>query len=272
MDRGAENAMTWDHVTVERRGRIAVVRFDRGDRTNALSVKLIGELTAAAGTLEDDPEVSAVVIAGSATAFTAGMDLRDPAVLAARGLPLGERRRFLALGSRLCRAWERVEAVTIVAVEGFCIGGGVALAVACDFRVMADNAHFRVPELELGMNMSWQSLPRLTRLVGPARAKRMVIMAEPVDAATALNWGLADGMAAPGGAVDEALAMAERIAAMPPVPVKMTKQSINAAANALDDAVSYMDRDQFALCLGGEDFAEGVAAFAGKRSPRFKGR
>jgi enoyl-CoA hydratase/carnithine racemase len=264
--------MAWDHVTVERRDRVAVVRFDRGDRTNALSLKLMGELTEVAVSLEDDPGVSAVVLAGADTAFTAGMDLRDPAVAAARALPLGERRRFLAAGPKLCRAWERVEAVTIVAVEGFCIGGGVALAVACDFRVIAGNAHFRVPELELGMNMSWQSLPRLTRLVGPARAKRMVIMAEPVDAEAALDWGLADGVAVPGGAVVDAVAMAARVAAMPPVPVKMTKQSINAAANAINDAVSHMDRDQFALCLTGEDFAEGVAAFAEKRPPRFEGR
>lgn len=263
--------MAWKHVEIERRDRIAVVRFERGERLNPLSLALLGELTEAARSLEDDPGLSAVVLAGASDCFTAGMDLRDPAVVEGAARPLGERRRLLAIGPKACRAWEEVEAVTIVAVEGFCLGGGVALAAACDFRVMGASAQFRVPELRLGMNMGWQSLPRLVRLVGPARAKRMVIMAEPVGADEALAWGLADAVAPDGGVLDAALDMAGKIAAMPPLPVKMTKQSINAAANALNHAASYMDGDQFALCQTSADHAEGLAAFLEKRPPKFTG-
>src|SRR4051794_41770803 len=94
-------------------------------------------------------------------------------------MDLGTLRRHLKLGPRLTRAWQEMEQITIGAIEGFCIGGGVALAVALDFRIMANNAHMRVPEIGLGMNMSWQSVPRMLHLIGPARTKQAGIPARP---------------------------------------------------------------------------------------------
>jgi len=142
-------------------GRIAVVRFDRGDGINALSPEALRQLTAAARSFEDDGETSVVVLTGSAKAFSAGFDLKDAEGRSRRTMDIGTLRRHLKLGPRLSRAWQDMDQVTIAAIEGFCIGGGVALAVALDFRVMADNAHLRVPEIGLGMNMSWQSVPRM---------------------------------------------------------------------------------------------------------------
>ena len=112
-----------------------------------------------------------------AKAFCAGFDLKDPEGRSRAEMDLGELRRHLRIGPRLTRAWQEMEQITIGAIEGFCIGGGVALAVALDFRIMADNAHLRVPEIGLGMNMSWQSIPRMLHLMGPARTKQAVILA-----------------------------------------------------------------------------------------------
>ena len=264
-------------VTIEKGlgpdGRIAVVRFDRGDGINALSPEAMRQLTDAARSFEDDAETSVVVLTGSAKAFSAGFDLKDPEGRARKGMDLGALRRHLKVGPRLTRAWQDMEQITIGAIEGFCVGGGVALAVALDFRVMARDAHMRVPEIGLGMNMSWQSVPRMLHLMGPARTKQAVILADHrITAAEAYEWRLVEEVADAGGAVDAAMALAAKVAAQPPLSVAMTKLTVNRLAHALDDLASHMDLDQFALASLSEDHKEGVEAFLGRRKPSFKGR
>jgi enoyl-CoA hydratase len=266
-----------EFVTIEKglgpEGRIAVVRFDRSDDINALSPEALRQLTATARSFEDDSETSVVVLTGSAKAFSAGFDLKDAEGRSRRTMDIGSLRRHLKLGPRLSRAWQEMEQVTIGAIEGFCIGGGVALAVALDFRVMAANAHLRVPEIGLGMNMSWQSVPRMLHLIGPARTKQAVILADQrISAAEAYEWGLVEEVAEPGKAFDAAMAMAEKVARQPPISVAMTKLTVNRLAHALDDLASHMDIDQFALASFTEDHKEGVAAFVERRKPRFRGR
>jgi len=254
-------------------GRIAVVRFDRGDGVNALSPESMRQLTAVARGFEDDADTSVVVLTGSTKAFSAGFDLKDAEGRARKDMDLGSLRRSLKVGPRLTRAWQEVEQITIGAIEGFAIGGGVALAVALDFRVMAANAHLRVPEIALGMNMSWQSVPRMLHLIGPARTKQAVILAdERISAQEAHQWGLVEEVAEPGKAFDAAMALAEKVARQPPISVAMTKLTVNRLAHALDDLASHMDVDQFALASMSEDHEEGVAAFRERRKPRFRGR
>ena len=160
---------------------------------------------------------------------------------------------------------------TIVAIEGWCIGGGMALAVACDWRVVADNASLYVPELKLGMNMSWQSIPRFNNLIGPARTKQLLILAEPLAAAEAERWGLVEYVVAGGEAVSKAQQLAEQVAVMPPIPVRMTKRAVTASATALNNSASFMDADQFLLTQATADAQEATAAFFEKRAPVFKG-
>jgi enoyl-CoA hydratase/carnithine racemase len=254
-------------------GRIAVVHFDRGDGINALSPEALRQLTDAARGFEDDGGTSVVVLTGSAKAFSAGFDLKDAEGRSRSAMDIGSLRRHLKLGPRLSRAWQEMEQITIGAIEGFCIGGGVALAVALDFRVMARDAHIRVPEIGLGMNMSWQSVPRMLHLIGPARTKQAVILADQrISAAEAYEWGLVEEVADPGCAFDAAMALAAKVAAQPPLSVAMTKLTVNRLAHALDDLASHMDVDQFALASLTEDHKEGVAAFLERRKPRFRGR
>ena len=266
-----------EFVTIERglgpQGRIAVVRFDRGDGLNALSPEAMRQLTAVARSFEDDGDTSVVVLAGNAKAFSAGFDLKDPEGRSRRDMDLGTLRRHVRVGPRLTRAWQEMEQVTIGAIEGFAIGGGVALAVALDFRVMARNAHLRVPEIALGMSMSWQSIPRMLHLMGPARTKQAVIIAdERISAEEAREWGLVEQVAEPGKAFEAAMALAKKVARQPPIAVSMTKHTVNRLAHALDDLTSHMDGDQFVLASMSEDHKEGVAAFLERRKPKFRGR
>ncbi len=263
--------MFHSNIDVQRTGRVAVVKFDRLDDLNALSLDLMKGLMEVARSFEDDIETTTVVLTGSDKVFSAVLDLHDPKVLETMNAPLDIRRQLVSFGPKMCRAWEDMQQITIAAVEGHCVGGGVSLAVSCDFRVMGQGAFFRVPELLLGMNMSWQTLPRLVHLVGPARAKLIVLLAERIDAETSMNWGLADEVSKDREALIQAIRLAERIADLPPLPAKMTKQSINAVTNALDNAASYMDADQFMLCQMTRDQSEAIAAFLEKRKPKFRG-
>ncbi len=263
-------------ITIETTGRIAIVRFDRGDKANALSVEALRQLTETARSFHARPGISAVILTGPTSTrkpnnFTMGADLKDPARLEQRGQGLSERRLSLRAGPEMCAAWEKIDAITIMAIEGWCVGGGAALAVACDLRVMAKSAKVYVPEVARGMNMSWGSIPRMTALVGPARAKRLAALCEKIDADTALAWGLADAVAEDGAALARAMEFATAAAALPPTALKMVKRDVNIAALALSQATAHRDLEAFALMEQSEDFAEGVSSFLEGRDAKFTG-
>jgi enoyl-CoA hydratase/carnithine racemase len=263
--------MTESFITTEIVGRIAVVRFDRGDKANALSAEALRQLTDTARSFHARPDISAVILTGQTKNFTLGADLKDPERADMRKQGLSQRRVSLRLGPEMCEAWEKVDAVTIMAIEGWCVGGGAALAVACDLRVRAKSATIYVPEVARGMYMSWGSIPRMTALLGPARAKRLAALCEKVDAATALAWGLADAVAEDGGAVAKAMEFAKGAAALPPSALKMVKHDVNTAAHALARATAHRDLEAFALMERSEDLAEGVSSFLEGREPKFTG-
>ena len=258
-------------ITVEREGPVATVTLDRGDGRNAMSLEVLRDLKRVAESFSDDLKTQAVIVTGKG-AFTAGADLKDNALVERGKMGMLERRHALRAGPDLCDAWERMEQVTIAAAETYCIGGGVALAVACDFRVMGVSTHLRLPEIPLGMNMSWHAIPRLVALMGPAKTKKFVLFGEKLSASEALAAGLVDDVTPDGQALAGAGEWARRIADLPPNAVRMTKQSVNAVANALHGSATFMDGDQFALAATSEDYREAIAAFLEKRPPRFTGR
>jgi len=249
--------MSWRHVSIERQGPIALVRFDRRENLNAFNQELVRELTEAARSFHDDLETHYVVLAGAAEAFSAA------SWKVAEQTDLERRRRFYS-GVRLCRAVEEMPQLAIAAMERMAVGAGVALALACDWRVLGRGAYLYVPEVKIGLNLQWGALPRLVTLVGPARAKRVTLMCEKLDAATALAWGLVDALADDGRTVDVALEMARKTSAMPAVTVRLMKEAINATANALHRATSFADGDQSQL-TGGFEAARAARERFGRR-------
>ncbi|MCY3980294.1 MAG: enoyl-CoA hydratase/isomerase family protein, partial [Alphaproteobacteria bacterium] len=225
--------MAYDYVSIRREGGVAIVTFDRGNRLNPLSLQAIEELTDVAFGFRDDLEISAVVLrTPDGSGFSAGRDLADPAMALRRDKPMLARRHAAGAGKRLCAAWEELEQFTVAAIEQFAIGGGLALAAAFDLRVIGQGAHFRAPEVALGLSMSWGTIPRLVALVGPARTKQILCLGnDRIEAAEALTWGLAQEVVKDGEAAARACVLAARAAAMPPVPMRMTKTTVNAVAD-----------------------------------------
>jgi len=200
------------------------------------------------------------------------VDLSDPAYL--RHVEKDStllKLRFLRLGSRMIKAIFDMDAITLAAINGAATGGGACIAAACDFRMGAADCRIGYPEVGLGMNLSWGALAMCVRLIGPARAKRMVILAGKENAETLYRWGYLDEVAPPDQLLSKARILAEEFASKPPIAAQMVKRSINAIASALDPAVMHMDADQFLLTLNTQDCREGVTAFLEKRKPDFQG-
>jgi enoyl-CoA hydratase/carnithine racemase len=247
-------------------GALATLTLNRPAKRNAFSAALMREMIACAAELQTRDDLDAVIVTGACGCFSAGADLTD-AQRWASDAPLAEQREIASLGFRMAQAWESLPQITIAAIEGFAVGGGLALAVALDWRVAAEDAFVSLPEISLGIPLTWGTLPRLVNLVGPARAKKLSILCERIPAREALDMALVDEISSSGRALDAARRLAEKALAQPRVAVRMTKESVNAYANLGAHASSYMAHDQLQLAAASRESraARDAALKKGKR-------
>ena len=201
-----------------------------------------------------------VLLTGADGVFSAGADLNDANAWADDSLSTIERREIASTGFKLCNAWEEMPQITIAAIEGYAVGGGLALSLACDWRVVAEDAFVSLPEIALGIPLTWGTIPRLVNLLGPAKTKRLTILCERFSAADAHALGVIDYVAPKGGALTKAREIAAQTLAKPAASVRMSKESVNAAATLLNHATSYMAHDQIALAAGSPESRAARAA------------
>jgi enoyl-CoA hydratase/carnithine racemase len=249
----------YETLKVEPQGRVVIVTLNRPQQRNAMSTQLLREMIDCAAVLSAQQDVDVVLVTGAGNCFCAGADLKDKQRWANPDTSFNQQREIASLGMRMARAWEELPQMTIAAVEGYAIGGGLALCAALDWRVLARDAFVSLPEIALGIPLTWGTIPRLVNLVGPAKAKRLTILCERIAAQEAHAMGLADYLADPGQALVIARQVADAVLAMPSHAVRMSKETANAFANLGAQAVGYMAHDQFALAAAS---AESVAARA----------
>ena len=261
--------MTYQHLAIEYLGPIAVVTFNRPERANALNYAHLAEIEHAALGFREDAQTRVVIFTGAGKHFSSGADLTDPGD--EYRAPLVLRRRRTRMGERVIHALYDIDQITIAAWNGAAMGGGACIATALDFRIGADDCFMQYPEIDIGLNLMWQSLPLCTRLVGASRAKRLVAGGERIHAQTLLQWGALDDLVPRAQLLQRAMEMANQYAAKPPAAVQMIKRSVNAIEAALDRSVMHMDADQNLLTQTTDDRRIAAASYRSDDTPTFTG-
>ena len=256
-----------DYVRVEREDGIAVLTIDRQEKLNALDPQVTEEIGQALLELEAEGPRAIIVTGAGERSFVAGADISAMSVMT----PM-EAKRFSEIGHAAMALLDRSPVPTIAAVNGYALGGGCEVALACDIRVAADNATFGFPEVSLGILPGMGGTQRLPRLIGPALAKELIFTGRRIGAEEAQEIGLVNRVVPQGEALKVAKELAAEIAANGPLAVRHAKAATNRAMDV--DLVSGLEyeADQFALLFATEDAREGMNAFAGRRKPEFTGR
>jgi enoyl-CoA hydratase/carnithine racemase len=254
-----------DTVLAERREHVGLARLNRPDARNALSAELMETLCELVEAWDADPDVRAIVIAGSDEYFAAGADIKA----------MSERSFQEALANPMTSFWQRIAAVKtplIAAVAGYALGGGCELALICDMIVASETAEFGQPEIMLGIIPGGGGTQRLARVVGKQRAMELVLTGRRIDAQEAYRLGFVNRVTKKKEWLDQALELAEVVARRPPIAVRLGKQAVLAADETTLGAGLDQERRLYELSMATEDRAEGMSAFIEKRRPEFKGR
>ena len=254
-------------VLEERRGAVSLLTINRPDKRNALNGALRCALLGALDAATRDTGVRAIVLTGAGDkAFVAGADIGE-----FEGRSPVDQYRVMKQPS-IFDAVERSSKPVIAAINGFCLGGGMELALACDIRIASSGARFGQPEVNLGIIPGGGGTQRLPRIVGLGAASRMILTGDLIDAAEALRLRLVEEVVAPDALIARAMAIAEVIASKSPVAVSAAKEATRAALSLSLEEGLKLERALFQVCFASEDKAEGVRAFLDKRTPTFPGR
>lgn len=257
----------YETITVERRDKVALLTINRPDKLNSLSSKVHAEGVHALDDLRRDETVRVVVITGTGEkSFIAGADISE-----FKGkTPVTQRNTFYE--KTLFNSIDVFPKPVIAMINGFCLGGGCELALACDIRVASENARFSQPEINLGIMPGGGGTQRLTRLIGEGRAMEMILTGDMIDAATAHRFGLVNHVHQLAELSEKTFELANKIAEKAPVALQLCKEAVKFASRSNLDEGLRREVDLFAICFSTEDKQEGVSAFLEKRKPEFKGK
>ena len=259
--------MALENVLIEKRGLVAILTVNRPDKLNALNARTRADILDALDHLEHDKDVRVVVITGAGDkAFIAGADINEFAGKTA------VEQRYVMKGRRAFDAVEDFPKPVIAMINGFALGGGCELALACDLRIASDKARLGQPEIKLGIIPGGGGTQRLTRLIGEGKAMELILTGDIITAQEAERLGLVNSVVPANDLEEKTLELANKIAEMSPVALAMAKQAVKNASRLDLRAGLDAEVDLFALCFSSEDKEEGVKAFLEKRKPDFKGR
>lgn len=254
-------------VEVTREDSVATLTINRPDKLNALSREVLSDLRAAIEDIGGDSSLRAAIITGTGKAFVAGAD-----IAAMKSMTEEEGRAFGALGHGVFDAIQRLRFAVIAAVNGFALGGGCELALACDFIYASSKAKFGQPEVGLGIVPGFGGTQRLPRRVGTAMAKELIVTGRMINADEAFRIGLVNAVVAPEELMARARQTASEIASNGPLAVATAKRLIDQGIHLSLAEAGALEQEAFGACFGSEDQSEGMAAFLEKRGASFKGR
>jgi enoyl-CoA hydratase/carnithine racemase len=254
-------------IDVARVGAVATVTLQRPEKRNALTLTMLRDLGTALESIAEDDAIRVVVLAGAGKSFCVGADVTEFVGHDANSA----RRVWIAVGHRVTAQLAAMPQPTVARIQGHAIGGGLELALACDFRVAEDDAVLGLPEVGIGTLPGWGGTARLAAAVGPVRAREMVLLSQVVSASDAHQTGLITVAATTGDLDDAVERLVETLANQPAVAVQLAKR-VMSAATAASYQLETFEALAGALSVSTEDLHEGVAAFRDKRSPKFKGR